>query len=118
MYFEGGGLPIPSRPSPPAAKGGSSGTGTEDVPAKEAANMRAAPLLTIGNTTEVEIVKSQKPSNDIKYLLDNCFCILRTERAAADICPGPGQWLGQGWGPVLRSQTDHNSILRISAWGH
>ena len=40
---------MPSKPRPPAAKGGS----TEVVPAKEAANMRAAPLLTIGNTTEM-----------------------------------------------------------------
>ena len=48
-------LPIPRRPRPPPASGGS--REIADVPTVEAANIRAAPLLTIGNTTEIENVQ-------------------------------------------------------------
>ena len=45
-------IPIPRRPSPPKANGGS--REVADDPTVEAANIRAAPLLTIGNTTRIE----------------------------------------------------------------
>ena len=64
-------LPSPRSPRPPAASGGSAER--LEVAAREAANMRAAPLLTMGNTTENGVLVKIL---DKKLIYDNLWIVI------------------------------------------
>ena len=56
-------LPIPSNPSPPAAT-----VGKIEVPTIPAVEIRAAPPVTIGNTTKINLIMFLKSTSTAKFL--------------------------------------------------